>query len=39
MYIPPNCVHSIRNDTDEVVELVYGLSKPHYADIGLVYDE
>jgi quercetin dioxygenase-like cupin family protein len=39
MYIPPNCIHSIRNDTDEVVELVYGLSKPRYADIGLVYDE
>lgn len=39
IYIPPNCVHAIRNDTDEVVELIYGLSKPEYADIGLVYDE
>lgn len=39
IYLPPNTVHSIRNESDEVVELVCGLSKPEYAEIGLVYDE
>jgi hypothetical protein len=29
----------MRNDSDEPVELVYGLSKGDYSDIGLVYDE
>lgn len=39
IYIPANCVHSIRNDTDEVAELVVGCSTPEYAALGLVYDE
>lgn len=39
IYLPPNTVHSLRNEGTEVVELVCGLSKPEYAEIGLVYDE
>lgn len=39
VYIPPNTVHSMRNDTDECVELVVGCSKPEYGAMGLVYDE
>jgi quercetin dioxygenase-like cupin family protein len=39
IYIPPNCVHAVRNDTDEPALFLYGLSKPEYRDIGLVYDE
>jgi mannose-6-phosphate isomerase-like protein (cupin superfamily) len=39
IYIPPGCVHSVRNDTDGVVELLYGLSKPEYEEIGHAYDE
>lgn len=39
VYIPAGAVHSMSNSSDEVVELVYGLSKGDYSDIGLVYDE
>jgi quercetin dioxygenase-like cupin family protein len=39
MYIPAGCVHSVRNDSDGMVELVYGLSKPEYEEIGHAYDE
>lgn len=39
IYLPPGCVHSIRNEGDEPVDLVYGLSKPEYGQVGLVYDE
>ena len=39
IYLPPGCVHSIRNTGEEPVDLVYGLSKPEYSQIGLVYDE
>jgi quercetin dioxygenase-like cupin family protein len=39
IYIPAGAVHGMRNDSEETVELVYGLSKGDYTDIGLVYDE
>ncbi|GHB56820.1 hypothetical protein GCM10010377_54820 [Streptomyces viridiviolaceus] len=39
VYIPPNCVHGARNDTDEVCEMAVVCSKPEYASLGLVYDE
>jgi quercetin dioxygenase-like cupin family protein len=39
VYIPRGAVHAIRNDHDEPVELLYGLSRGDYADMGLVYDE
>lgn len=39
IYIPAGAVHSIRNDSDEDAELVWGLSSPDYADIGFVFDE
>jgi quercetin dioxygenase-like cupin family protein len=40
VYIPRGAVHSIRNDdVAEPVELLYGLSKGDYSDIGLEYDE
>jgi quercetin dioxygenase-like cupin family protein len=39
IYLPPNCVHAVRNDTDEVAEMLYGINKPEYSQIGLVYDE
>lgn len=37
VYIPKGMIHGITNDTDEVVELVFGMSKP--ADWGFVFDE
>jgi mannose-6-phosphate isomerase-like protein (cupin superfamily) len=37
VYIPTNCLHGLTNDTDEVVELIVGLSKP--ADWQFVFDE
>jgi quercetin dioxygenase-like cupin family protein len=39
IYIPPNTVHAVRNESAEVVELVYGLSRPEYSELGHVYDE
>jgi mannose-6-phosphate isomerase-like protein (cupin superfamily) len=39
IYLPPGCVHSIRNVGEDAVDLVYGLSGPEYGEIGLVYDE
>ena len=39
VYLPPNTVHSVRNTGSETVDLVFGLDKPEYADIGIVYDE
>jgi mannose-6-phosphate isomerase-like protein (cupin superfamily) len=39
VYLPPGTVHAIRNVESETVDLIYGLSRPEYADIGLVYDE
>lgn len=37
VYIPTNCLHGLANDTDEVVELIVGLSKP--ADWEFIFDE
>jgi hypothetical protein len=31
--------HSIRNVGEVAVDLVYGVSRPEYGEIGLVYDE
>jgi mannose-6-phosphate isomerase-like protein (cupin superfamily) len=39
IYIPPGCVHAIRNDGTEPSDLIYGLSRPEYPEIGLIYDE
>jgi quercetin dioxygenase-like cupin family protein len=39
IYIPAGAIHGMRNDSEQPVELVYGLSKGNYNDIGLVYDE
>jgi quercetin dioxygenase-like cupin family protein len=39
VYIPAGTVHGMRNDSEHLVELVYGLSRGDYTDIGLVYDE
>lgn len=39
IYIPPDCVHSVLNDTDKAAEFVVGCSKSEYAALGLVYDE
>jgi hypothetical protein len=32
----PGCVHSIRNVGEDAVDLVCGLSRPEYGEIGLV---
>lgn len=32
-------LHSIRNVGEDAVDLVYGLSRPEYGEIGFVYDE
>jgi quercetin dioxygenase-like cupin family protein len=39
IYLPPGTVHSINNTSEETLELVSILSKPEYAEVGLVYDE
>ncbi|MCW2843487.1 MAG: hypothetical protein JWN22_1403 [Nocardioides sp.] len=38
-YIPPGTTHALRATGSETVELLFGISRPEYADIGLVYDE
>ena len=38
-YIPAGVTHALRATGDETVELLFGISHPEYADIGLVYDE
>ncbi|BCW86437.1 hypothetical protein NicSoilE8_41100 (plasmid) [Arthrobacter sp. NicSoilE8] len=38
-YIPAGVTHSLRATGDETVELLFGISRPEYSDIGLVYDE
>jgi quercetin dioxygenase-like cupin family protein len=38
-YIPAGVTHSLRATGGETVELLFGISRPEYADIGLVYDE
>lgn len=38
-YIPPGMVHGLRNDTGEDAELLVGLSKPDYKELGRVYVE
>jgi quercetin dioxygenase-like cupin family protein len=37
VYIPTNCLHGLTNDTDEMIELIVGLSKP--ADWEFIFDE
>lgn len=32
-------LHSIRNVGEDAVDLVYGLSRPEYGEIGFVYEE
>lgn len=39
IYIPAGAVHGMRNESDEIVELVYGFNRGDYTDVGLVYDE
>lgn len=39
VYIPPGAVHALRNDSDKPTEILYGLSRGDYAEMGLVYDE
>lgn len=39
VYIPPGAVHGMRNVSDEPCDLIYGLSRGNYSDMGLVYDE
>lgn len=39
IYIPPNCVHGTYNHTDKSCEMLYGLSRGDYSEMGLVYDE
>jgi quercetin dioxygenase-like cupin family protein len=38
-YIPAGVTHSLRAKGTETTELLFGISHPEYADIGLVYDE
>jgi quercetin dioxygenase-like cupin family protein len=38
-YIPAGTTHALRATGSETVELLFGISHPEYADIGLVYDE
>ena len=38
-YIPAGVTHSLRATGSETVELLFGISRPEYSDIGLVYDE
>jgi quercetin dioxygenase-like cupin family protein len=38
-YIPAGTTHALRATGSETVELLFGISRPEYADIGLVYDE
>lgn len=39
VYIPPNVVHSIRNDSDAPAEVLWTFNLPERSDHGLVYDE
>ena len=36
-YMPSGMVHGLRNDGDEDVELLVGLSKPDYKELGRIY--
>jgi oxalate decarboxylase/phosphoglucose isomerase-like protein (cupin superfamily) len=39
VYIPPDAVHSIRNDSAEPAEVLWAFNLPERAEHGLVYDE
>lgn len=39
VFIPTGVVHSIRNEGHEPVELVWGISRPEYSQIGFEFDE
>lgn len=39
VYVPPNTVHSIRNDGDVPAEVLWAFNQPERSDHGLVYDE
>ncbi|HEX6872681.1 MAG TPA: dimethylsulfonioproprionate lyase family protein [Micromonosporaceae bacterium] len=39
VYVPPNTVHSIRNDSDQPAEVLWAFNHPERSDHGLVYDD
>lgn len=39
VYVPPNVVHSVRNDSDEVCEVIVGFNSPTLEGHGIVFDE
>lgn len=39
VYVPANVVHSVRNETDELCELVVGFNLPTLEEHGIIFDE
>ncbi|MER7796614.1 cupin domain-containing protein [Microbacterium sp. NPDC096154] len=39
VYIPPGTIHAVKNDSDGVVEMLWGVSAGDYGALALVYDE